>query len=160
MIIFENNDKKIVKSENYNYQFDKKTGYFARWGKTKDDNPEYAPAPEILDLEITDICEGINGKVCPFCFPEGTMIKISTGEKDIKDIVKGDKVYSYNIETYKKCYNTVEEIYKRKYEGLLINIELEDNTIISCTPEHPIYVKNLGWILAKELTEDMEVIKY
>ena len=68
MIIGENEKIKLIRSKSYNYNFDKNTGYFARWGETQDDNPVFAPAPEILDLEITDICEGINGKVCPFCY--------------------------------------------------------------------------------------------
>lgn len=68
MLILENNLFKNVKSLDYNYHFNKKTGVFIRWGKDKNDDPIYSPSPEILDLEITDICEGINGKVCQFCY--------------------------------------------------------------------------------------------
>ena len=72
-IIVDSKDKKIVKSKNYNYVFDKKTGRFARWGKDMQDDPQYAPFPEILDIEITKSCGGIpdeNGveAPCKFCY--------------------------------------------------------------------------------------------
>lgn len=36
--ILENKDAKIVKSKDYNYMFRKSDGFFARWGKTKEDD--------------------------------------------------------------------------------------------------------------------------
>lgn len=68
MKILESNTKKIVMSKDYNYIFNKNNGVFVRWGNDKKDDPLYAPSNEILDLEVTDICTGINGKVCPFCY--------------------------------------------------------------------------------------------
>ena len=73
IIIKDSKTKKAVLSKDYNYVFDKKTGVFARWGKTKDDDPEFAPSPEIWDCEVSDICSGVtclDGKerVCPFCY--------------------------------------------------------------------------------------------
>lgn len=42
------------RSENYNFNFNKETGAFARWGKSFEDDPQYSPfGPEILDLEIS-----------------------------------------------------------------------------------------------------------
>ena len=36
----------------YNYLFDRTTGKFARWGKTKEDDPKYSiTGPEIADIE-------------------------------------------------------------------------------------------------------------
>ena len=58
--------KKYCRSKDYNFLFDKDTGYFARWGRTYADNPRYSPVgPEILDLEIS-----INGcpNECKFCY--------------------------------------------------------------------------------------------
>ena len=53
MIIFEDATKKKVQSKGYNYKFDKKTGFFARWGKTKEDDPLSSPfGPEIADIEV------------------------------------------------------------------------------------------------------------
>jgi MoaA/NifB/PqqE/SkfB family radical SAM enzyme len=53
-LIQETKDEKQFRSENYNFNLDKKTGEFERWGRTLDDDPDYSPfGPEILDLEIS-----------------------------------------------------------------------------------------------------------
>lgn len=65
LLIREDGQYKIVESDNYNYFFNKKTGLFLRWGKDKNDDPIYAPMPEILDLEISaGKCMG----KCPECY--------------------------------------------------------------------------------------------
>ena len=65
MKILENERVKLVRSKDYNYNFDKKTGYFERYGKTKDEDPIMAPTCEILDLEISaGKCMGM----CPECY--------------------------------------------------------------------------------------------
>lgn len=65
--LMDNKKHKVVTSEDYNYIFDKETGFFARWGKTKEDDPEFAPAgPEILDIEISDGKDCLGA--CKFCY--------------------------------------------------------------------------------------------
>lgn len=59
---------KICKSDDYNYTFNKNTGFFARWGETYDDDPQLAPSPELLDLEIST-SSNCSGR-CPFCYKE------------------------------------------------------------------------------------------
>jgi len=64
---------KLCESPDYNYAFDKRTGFFARWGKTKEDDPERAPGPELLDIEIDTACDGVPGPggkaaPCRFCY--------------------------------------------------------------------------------------------
>lgn len=64
---------KKVRSNNYNYNFNTETGFFARWGKTPEDDPMFSPfGPEILDLEIS-----INGcpNGCKFCYKANTNTK-------------------------------------------------------------------------------------
>ncbi len=74
----ENKNFKICKSDEYNYIFNKNNGFFARWGKTKKDDPQFSPfGPEILDIEITTICNGIPNKEnkispCKFCYKSNT----------------------------------------------------------------------------------------
>ena len=72
MKIIENKKIRICKSKDYNYIFNKKTGDMARWGETEDDDPELSPVgPEILDMEISTICNGL-GKPCKFCYKSNT----------------------------------------------------------------------------------------
>lgn len=59
---------------NYNYGFNKKTGFTIRYGNTVDDDPEYCPlGPEILDLEISvNGCPKVGGHNCKFCYKNNT----------------------------------------------------------------------------------------
>jgi hypothetical protein len=84
--LFETDIQKIVRSPNYNYNFDKRTGNFERWGKTVEDDPEFAPAPEILDFEVTTICD--HG--CPFCYKGNTKNGHNTSLADFKTVI--DKI--------------------------------------------------------------------
>jgi len=65
---------KVLKSPSYNFFFDKRSGFFARWGATKeDDGDPNLGLPEILDFEVSAKCSGvsINGKKaspCEFCY--------------------------------------------------------------------------------------------
>jgi len=67
--IKEYDNVKLLRSENYNYNFDKNTGFFMRWGQTPQDDPDWCEfGPEIADIEISTICNGINGTPCSFCY--------------------------------------------------------------------------------------------
>lgn len=64
---------KAVKSDAYNYTFDRATGEFVRWGRTLEDDPSMAPLPEIADIEISTICNGPTGKKpCSWCYKSNT----------------------------------------------------------------------------------------
>ncbi len=74
-------------SEDYNFKFDKKTGYFARWGKTLKDDPKVGML-EIFDLEVSTVCNGIGKEiagssgVCKHCYksnnPNGKNMSFDT----------------------------------------------------------------------------------
>lgn len=56
---------KTFKSPGYNFIFNMENGFFARWGRTEEDDPEYSPfGPEILDIEISTICS----RGCKWCY--------------------------------------------------------------------------------------------
>ena len=65
---------KTVRGPDYNYNFSKVTGFFARWGAKQEDDPQWSPmGPELLDVEITDCCQGIRNQdghraPCAFCY--------------------------------------------------------------------------------------------
>ncbi len=80
----ETQELKMCKSTHYNSVFNKVTGFFARWGKTKEDDPQYGPYPEILDCEIstTPNCLG----KCKFCYKGNT---------------KGQELHNMTLEEFK-----------------------------------------------------------
>lgn len=70
--------KKVIKSPIYNLIFDTDTGFMARWGKTKEEDPEMCPwGPEIADIEISTVCNGIGKSMetrvpCSWCYKSNT----------------------------------------------------------------------------------------
>jgi MoaA/NifB/PqqE/SkfB family radical SAM enzyme len=71
-VIVDNNEFKILKSENYNFLFNKKDGFFCRWGKTQEDDGDSSLSwPEIIDMEISTTCHGV-GTPCKFCYKSNT----------------------------------------------------------------------------------------
>lgn len=72
-IIFKSDKYTKLVSENYNFIFDRKTGFFARFGKTKEEDGDLnVSLPEIADIEISTICHGIDNIPCAFCYKSNT----------------------------------------------------------------------------------------
>lgn len=68
--------KKVYMSEDFNYFFNKNTGYTITYGVNKNHNPEVCPFPMIADIEITEKCSGpgTDGP-CKFCYKSNTANK-------------------------------------------------------------------------------------
>lgn len=118
--IYETEKVKSLISDDYNFLFDKINGYFARWGKTFDDDPKWSPfGPEILDLELGEICHGTDLGLCKSCYksntPKGkvmsfetfksiidkmpkTLTQIAMGIGDIDSIPDLEKIFVYTHE--------------------------------------------------------------
>ena len=95
--VVENKEAKYVSSPDYNYAFNKHTGYFLRWGKTKKDDPQFSPfGNEILDIEITTKCSGPGGKLCPWCYksntPSGINMSFDTFKAVLDKMLESNKV--------------------------------------------------------------------
>lgn len=88
--------------------------------------------------------KGVN--IC-WCFLAGTKID----GKNIEDIKKGDFVYSYNHKKNKIEKRKVLKIMKRKAPDKIFRLTYAGTNDIFCTAEHPFYVKNKGYIEAKDL---------
>lgn len=148
--------------------FIKATGFTAKWGERRSDDPAYNPyGPEIADIELTKKCAGIRGedgvrKVCSFCFPAGTMITMLDGtKKPIEEVQVNDTNLSMQfVATGNQfCQGDVEKVFERDYNGDLITVELEDGRVVKATPEHPFLLRDGTEILAKDLTgaEDLVI---
>jgi hypothetical protein len=85
-------DKGILfRSNDYNFSFNKKNGFFMRWGKTqKEDGKLELGIPEIADIEISTICHGVNNIPCAFCYKgntgRGTYMSLDTFKKVFKNL--------------------------------------------------------------------------
>lgn len=70
--IIENSKYKMLSSKDANYFFNKETGFMSMWGKTHEEDAVKFPAPTLLDMEVTTICKGVDGKPCRFCYKNGS----------------------------------------------------------------------------------------
>jgi MoaA/NifB/PqqE/SkfB family radical SAM enzyme len=82
--IKQNKHLKVLRSEFVNYNFDKRTGLMATWGKTQNEDPLYSPVgPFILDIEVTTICK----RGCKFCYKSNTANGINMSLDNFKTIL-------------------------------------------------------------------------
>ena len=138
MSIFENKVFKAFSSENYHYTFNKETGYFERFGKTPDDDPDFSEfGPEIADIEVTTKCMGVGGKLCPFCYKSNT----PNGE-------------NMSFETFKKMLDKFP-----KYRSNCIILTLENNKKIILQPEQKVQLEDGRIEKVSNLKNENDIVK-
>ena len=138
MRIVESEKAKVCQSESYNFIFNKDTGYFARWGKTKDEDPDMSPiGPEILDLEISSGGD-CSGK-CPFCYK-------CNG-------VNGDPTYNMTFDEFKTIFDKMPKTLTQ-----IAKIEMENGKIISVHPENRVKLKNGSIKMVKNIDKNDDII--
>jgi MoaA/NifB/PqqE/SkfB family radical SAM enzyme len=77
--------KQVITPE-YNMIFDTESGDMMRFGRTVHEDPLYSPiGPELADIEISTICNGIHGIPCAHCYksngPRGENMTLETFKK-------------------------------------------------------------------------------
>jgi len=93
------------------------------------------------------------------CVPKGTKIKIKNGEVNVEDLmIKKETIISYNTETKENEEDNLKEIWI--VDDLeLLEIETENGDSVKIPIEKEVYTKR-GWIKAKFLTYDDEILTY
>lgn len=115
--------------------------------------------PENHNFLIKGDTLGVFNLVSHNCLDGDTEVFTDEGYKYIKDLA-GSKanIYTYDIKTgitYKE--NNIDVIQNGLVNDL-IEIELEDESIIKCTPEHRLLLKTGKYKQAKDLTEQDELM--
>lgn len=96
---------------------------------------------------------------CVYCAPGDSVISTPNGDKELKDIQIGDKVFSYDTNSKKVIEDIVVSTMKRRTSSIL-EFSLENGKVIQLTEEHPVFIKSKGWIKAKDVKENDDVIWY
>jgi len=84
------------------------------------------------------------------CFPADTLIATKNGQKKINDLLRGDLVASYNRDNEQIEFKPVVSTFKLIPRDLL-KVTMNDGTVINATGNHPFFVKNSGWVCAREM---------
>ncbi len=93
---------------------------------------------------------------CAYCVLPDTLITTPTGIKMAEEIQEGDEVISFSLNTWKPEIDLVTAVGQREIDELyVIEVGLETVTV---TGEHPFYTKDRGWVEARYLTEDDELL--
>lgn len=80
------------------------------------------------------------------CFVAGTKIQTIQGPKNIEDIKPGNMVLT------RQGYFPVEWSSKTGLNKSVLRLVFSDGNTLTCTPNHPIYTKNRGFVPAENLT--------
>lgn len=109
--------------------------------------------------------KGLKINASNLCVTGETIISILVNEDEYLDVPIDSlnyylkkysevKVKSYDVKTGQEVYSTIEAFAQTGESTEIIEIEDEQGNSIKCTPEHPIYTKNRGYVQAQELKED------
>lgn len=144
--------------EGYHASCDFGTGKFIQYGFTLNDHSYYTKYNEesySQDISISITVSASGGEITvsgvqrtteTCCLTGETLISMADGtQKQIKDVVVGDKVLSYNTETHKLEITTVETLIHVKRTEL-VYITFADGSQIKITPDHPMFSER-GWIV-------------
>lgn len=144
--------------EGYHASCDSGTGKFIQYGFELNDSVYYRKYNEELysqDISISITVSASGGEITvsgvqqttdTCCLTGETLISMADGtQKQIKDVVVGDKVLSYNTETHKLEITTVETLIHVKRTEL-VYISFADGSQIKITPDHPMFSER-GWIV-------------
>ena len=87
------------------------------------------------------------------CFVKGTLVDGTP----IEDIKVGDLIRSYNEVTKQIEFKKVTNIFKKERKEQLVKVKFNNN-VIQCTTSHLFMTKNHGWVKAKDLTNEHEIL--
>lgn len=85
--------------------------------------------------------------ICDECFPGN----VKVDGKPLKSIKNGDIITSWNHETKSFEEDVVVHVFRRKPAKMCV-VKLENGQKIPCTPNHPFFVKGVGYVQAEKLS--------
>ncbi len=136
---------KKVRSKGYNYNFFSENGFFLRWGNSLEENPKFSPlGPELLDVEISTICSGVNGHLCQWCYksntPKGKNMSLKTFKKIFVKIPKNLTQIAFgigDINSNPELFEIFEYCRTNNYNPVVPNVTIN------------------GWNLTEEYADDL-----
>jgi ribonucleoside-diphosphate reductase alpha chain len=94
------------------------------------------------------------------CLTGDTLVTTDKGEISFFELAKrfksGEsfKVLTMNIDTQNTEFEDITFVDKTRNNANVIELELEDSTVIKLTPDHKVYTENRGYVNASDLTTD------
>lgn len=98
------------------------------------------------------------------CFSYDTLVETDKGPMKIGDIVENKldvRVFSFNEETKMVELNRVVDWHRNTNVGNMVELTFDIDGVartVTCTEDHRFYTKNRGWVMAKDLTEEDDLL--
>lgn len=111
---------------------------------------------------LTEFAEGVFALIVDECFHEETPIMTPSGYIPIKDIKENDIIINYCEKTnkFKEDIVVKKHVNLKKTENVkMLELEFDNGKKIKVTENHK-FLTDVGWVMAKNLTEDMEIINF
>jgi len=80
--------------------------------------------------------------------------------KPISEIIVGTSILSYDTDKNKVEFDTVKNVIVQELEKDWLELTFENKRTLKCTEDHPLFTLNRGWVEAKNLTENDEILEY
>lgn len=96
------------------------------------------------------------------CLSGDVKILTNKGEIEIKKIVDKKlrlEVLTLNEKTGSFEFKKIKDYFDNGERDLL-EIEFENGSVVKLTPDHKVFTENRGWVEAKDLTEEDDVVHY
>jgi hypothetical protein len=101
-----------------------------------------------------------NEKGIIHCVDENTLVTLGDRSlKKISDIIPGEEILTWNELSYSFEKKTVDDVWTSGIREC-IELEFENGKKVVCTPEHRILTLNRGWVEAKDLNENDELVSH
>lgn len=111
---------------------------------------------------LSEFVEGVIAVIVDECFDGETPILTPTGYIPIKDIKQNDTIINYCEETrqFKEDIVIKKHVNLKKSQDVkMLELEFDNGKKIKVTENHK-FLTNIGWVMAKDLTEDMEIVNF
>ena len=120
-------------------------------------NPQWQP-PKGIELIFGSSNRHVVGRAL-FCLDGETVIATTSGDKKLSDLVdKNINVISVDSEGNKIISDTC-TVKPTAQTNIEYELELEDGSIIKCTPNHKLLLKDGTYKEAQYLTEDDDIVE-
>jgi hypothetical protein len=93
---------------------------------------------------------------CLYCVEQGTFITTPNGAIPVEEIQEGDAVVSYDTNSDSPVIGHVSALASREVDEIY-EIQV-GSRVLYVSAEHPIYTKHRGWVEARHLSFDDEVL--
>jgi hypothetical protein len=114
----------------------------------------------VKTVAMDQFFDGVIAIIIDECFDGDTEISTPSGKIKIKDLIPGDKIINLCEETKIYKEDTIVKVHRnltKSSSSEMLELTFDEGQVIKVTSEHK-FLTTLGWVKAKDLTENMEVI--